>query len=104
MDLSSYTTEQLNQLKKDIDTEIHGRRKEDAKKAQQEMKQVAERYGFTLNDLVAGQQPAKTRAKGKVRFQHPTDANKTWSGRGRKPVWIKDWEAEGRSLDELRID
>ncbi len=103
MDLSNYTTEQLNQLKKDIDVEIQSRRKEDAKKAQQEMKQVAERYGFTLNDLVSGQ-PAKTRAKGKVRFQHPSDAGKTWSGRGRKPVWIKEWEAGGRSLDELRVD
>ena len=103
MDLSNYTTEQLNQLKKDIDKEVQSRRKEDSKKAQQEMKQVAERYGFTLNDLVPGQQPAKTRAKGKAQFQHPTDASKTWTGRGRKPVWIKDWEAEGRSLDELRI-
>ena len=103
MDLSNYTTEQLGQLKKDIEKEVQSRHKEDAKKAQQEMKQVAERYGFTLNDLVPGQQPAKTRAKGKAQFQHPTDPSKTWTGRGRKPAWIKDWEAEGRSLDELRI-
>ena len=104
MDLSDYTTEQLNQLKKDIDKEVQSRRKEDSKKAQQEMKQVAERYGFTLNDLVGEKQPAKTRTKGKAQFQHPTDASKTWTGRGRKPTWIKDWEAEGRSLEELRIN
>ena len=104
MDLSNYTTEQLNQLKKDIDKEVQSRRKEDSKKAQQEMKRVAERYGFTLNDLVGEKQPAKTRAKGKAQFQHPTDTSKTWTGRGRKPTWIKDWEAEGRSLDELRIE
>jgi DNA-binding protein H-NS len=103
MDLSSYTTEQLNQLKKDIDKEIQGRRKEDAKKAQNELKQVAERYGFTLSDLVGGQ-PTRTRTKAKVRFQHPSDASKTWSGRGRKPAWVKEWEAQGRSLDELRVD
>ncbi len=103
MDLSNYSTEQLNQLKKDIDKEIQGRRKEDAKKAQQELKQVAERYGFALSDLVGAQTP-KTRGKAKARFQHPTDATKTWSGRGRKPAWVKDWEATGRSLEELRID
>ena len=103
MDLSNYTTEQLNELKKDIDREVQGRRKEDAKKAQQELKQVAERYGFTLSDLVGGQ-PANARAKGKVRFQHPSDSGKTWSGRGRKPGWVKEWEASGRSLEELRID
>jgi len=103
MDLSNYTTQQLNALKKDIDKEINGRRKEDAKKAQQELKQVAERYGFTLSDLVAGQS-GKVRAKAKVRFQHPSDASMTWSGRGRKPAWVKDWEASGRSLEELRVD
>ncbi|MDR9413729.1 MAG: H-NS histone family protein [Spiribacter salinus] len=103
MDLSNYTTEQLNQLKKDIDKEINGRRKEDAKKAQQELKQVAERYGFSLTDLMGGQ-PSRPRAKGKVRFQHPADASKTWSGRGRKPGWVKEWEGSGRSLDELRVD
>lgn len=103
MDLSKYSSQELRQLKKDIDREIEGRRKEDAKKAQQEIKQVAERYGFNLTDLVGGQTSKPTRAKGKVRFQHPSDSGKTWSGRGRKPVWIKEWEASGRSLDELRV-
>ncbi len=102
MDLSNYTTEQLNQLKKDIDQEINGRRKEDARKAQQELKQVAERYGFNLGDLVGTQSP-RTRSKGKVRFQHPSDPEKTWSGRGRKPGWIKEWEGSGRSVEELRV-
>ncbi len=103
MDISGYTTQQLNQLKKDIDKEIQGRRKDDAKRAQQEMKQVAERYGFTLSDLVGGS-ASKTRAKAKVRYQHPADAGKTWSGRGRKPMWVKEWEAAGRSLNELSVD
>ena len=102
MELSNYSTEQLNQLKKDIDKEIQGRRKEDAKKAQHELKQVAERYGFALSDLVGAQAP-KTRSKAKTQFQHPSDATKTWSGRGRKPAWVKDWEATGRSLEDLRI-
>jgi len=103
MDLSKYSSEELRKLKKDIDREIESRRKEDAKKAQQELKQVAERYGFNLTDLVGGQPAKPTKAKGKVRFQHPSDSGKTWSGRGRKPVWIKEWEAAGRSLDELRV-
>lgn len=103
MDLSKYSSEELRKLKKEIDREIEGRRKDDAKKAQQELKQVAERYGFNLSDLVGGQAAKPARAKGKVRFRHPSDSGKTWSGRGRKPVWIKEWEASGRSLDELRV-
>jgi DNA-binding protein H-NS len=107
MDLSKYTAAELRQLKKDIDSELTTRRKEDARKAQQELKEVAEKYGFSLTDLVAGT-PSRSasqsgRAKGPVRFQHPSDASKTWTGRGRKPGWIKEWEADGRSLEDLRV-
>ncbi|HET8700636.1 MAG TPA: H-NS histone family protein [Nitrococcus sp.] len=104
MDLSKYTPEELQWLKKDIDKELTSRRKMDAKKAQKELKSVAERYGFTLNELVSGQTAKPVRAKGDVRFRHPDDVTKIWSGRGRKPVWVKQWEAEGRSLDELRVE
>lgn len=104
MDLSKYTPEELQWLKKDIDKELTSRRKMDAKKAQKELKSVAERYGFTLNELVSGQTAKPARSKGDVRFRHPQDSNKSWSGRGRKPVWIKEWEASGRILDELRVE
>lgn len=103
MNLSKYSTQELNQLKRDIDRELKSRRKEDAKKAQKELKSVAEKYGFNLNELVAGQAARTSKGKAPARFRHPDDPGKTWSGRGRKPVWIKEWESAGRSLDELRV-
>ncbi|KAB7628411.1 H-NS family nucleoid-associated regulatory protein [Alkalilimnicola sp. S0819] len=103
MDLSKYSLEELRELQKDLERELRARRKEEARRAQKELKEVAEKYGFSLSDLV-GASPARTTAKGKPRFRHPDDASKTWSGRGRKPFWIKDWEASGRSLSELAID
>ncbi|MCS4504693.1 Trans-acting regulatory protein HvrA [wastewater metagenome] len=107
LDLSKYDSQQLRELKKDIDKALESRRRDDAKKAQQELKQVAERYGFNLNELVAGQGTKQTRrrsgGKAPAQFRHPEDETKTWSGRGRKPVWVKEWEAAGRSLEDLRI-
>lgn len=106
MDLSKYSSAELRQLKKDIDSELSARRKDDAKKAQQELKEVAEKYGFSLTDLVGSQSRGSSqgaRAKGPVRFQHPSDGSKTWTGRGRKPAWIKEWEASGRNVEDLRV-
>lgn len=103
MNLSKYSTQELNQLKRDIDKELKSRRKDDAKKAQKELKSVAEKYGFNLNDLVSGQPGRPSKGKAPARFRHPDDPSKTWSGRGRKPVWVKEWEAAGRSLDDLRV-
>lgn len=103
MDLSKYGIKDLQELKKDIDKEISSRRKQEEKKAREELKKVAAEYGFSLNELVGGQAAKpKSRAKGTVKFRHPDDPSKTWSGRGRKPVWIKEWEAAGRSLDDLK--
>lgn len=102
MDLTSYTVEQLRQLKKDIDKEMTERRKENAKRAQQEIKKIAESYGFNLSDLMSGQ-PVRARSKAKAQFQNPRDESQTWSGRGRKPAWVKEWEAAGNSLEDLRI-
>ncbi|MFV8834280.1 H-NS histone family protein [Aquisalimonas sp.] len=104
MDLAKYTSQELNQLKKDIDRELRKRRKQDVREAQKELKQVAEKYGLAVTDLVPGGGPKAGKTNASVRFRHPEDPSKGWSGRGRKPAWIKDWEARGKSLDDLRVD
>lgn len=102
--LSRFTVEELRDLKKRIDKEIESRRKTEAKQAQQELKKVAEKYGFNLNELVgAANGKSKTTGKLSAKFRHPDDPSKTWSGRGRKPVWLKQWEDSGRSLEELKV-
>lgn len=104
MNLSKYSSQELRQLKVEIDKEIKKRRRDEVRQAQKELRTVAERYGFSLSELLSSQGAGAGASKGVVKYRHPEDANKTWSGRGRKPAWIKDWEGQGRSLDELRVD
>lgn len=104
MDLSNYSTPELNQLKKDIDKELNKRRRQDVKQAQKELKEVADKYGLAVSDLVPANAGKSGGRSGTIRFRHPEDPNKGWSGRGRKPAWIKDWEARGRSVEELRVE
>ena len=101
MDLSKYNSQELRQLKAEIDKELKSRRRQEARQAQKEIKSIAERYGFSRTGLVSGQ-PQKG-GKRAAKYRHPEDADKTWSGRGRKPAWVKEWESAGRSLDDLRI-
>lgn len=104
MNLSKLSGQELRQLRRDIDKEIASRRKEEQKQAKRELKEVADKYGFALDELVKGSTSGSkgSRESSTVRFRHPDDPSKTWSGRGRKPIWIKDWEAAGHSVDELR--
>jgi DNA-binding protein H-NS len=38
------------------------------------------------------------------KYQNPDDPSQTWSGRGKKPRWIGDRLAAGKSIEELLID
>ena len=37
------------------------------------------------------------------KFQHPSNPDLTWSGRGRRPRWVTEALETGRPLDDLRV-
>src|SRR5258708_11382525 len=37
------------------------------------------------------------------KFRNPAEPAQTWAGRGRKPRWLSELLAAGKSIDELRI-
>lgn len=46
-----------------------------------------------------------TKPSGKIpaKYRHPQDPDKTWTGRGITPRWLKAMMDKGRSLDEFKI-
>ncbi len=100
MNLSGMTAKELKALKRKIDKELQGREKIDKKKAREALRKTAKEFGFNLNELVGRSSGG---AQSRPRYQHPSDASLTWTGKGRQPKWIKDWIASGRSLAELEI-
>lgn len=103
MNLDRYNSQELRELKAEIDREIKKRRREEIREAQRELRTVAERYGFSLSELVPGQGGASGTSRGIPKYAHPQDPSKTWSGRGRKPGWFKEWEEQGRPVEELLL-
>ena len=56
--------------------------------------------GVTLSDLAS---PGKQRANGGVAPKYRNAAGQTWSGRGFRPVWLRDAIAAGATLDQFAI-
>jgi DNA-binding protein H-NS len=54
---------------------------------------------MTLGELVT--KPPRKQAPPSI-YVNPDDAKQTWSGRGRKPGWLKTWLDCGISLEDLR--
>lgn len=77
----------------------------------QRMRDVATESGVDFEALMRehfgiDEDPAsgKKRAKVPPKFMHPENPSLTWSGRGRQPLWFKEYEEQGGNTDDLLID
>ena len=90
---------------KDLQTQIADLQKKAEQVRIQEMngglaqiRDLMHQYGITVDDLMAKKSSSKNASKGssaKVQFK---DGEKTWSGRGREPSWLK-----GKDREQFRV-
>lgn len=102
VDLNNLSLAELKQLEKAIAkaiTDFEGRRKVEARA---KVDALARELGYTFEDL-ADAVPVRKRTASEAKYRHPENPEITWSGRGRKPAWIVDALAAGKSLDDFAI-
>lgn len=102
IDLSALSLAELKQLEKNVAkaiTSFEERRKTDARA---KVDELARELGFSLNELVEAA-PSRKRTASEPKYRHPENPEITWSGRGRKPAWIVDGLAAGKSLEDFAI-
>ena len=103
LDLDKLSLADLKTLEKDVRKAISSfeqRRKRELRGA---AKALAAENGFTLADLFDTSRKAKARAAAPPRYRHPDDPSRSWSGRGRMPLWLKEAEATGHDREEFAI-
>ncbi|MFC3533573.1 H-NS family nucleoid-associated regulatory protein [Vogesella facilis] len=106
MDLSTLDYSALLQLRTDVDAEIRRRESEEKAKAAKQVMELIRTHGLDLQELATKSVKAvatSTRKPVDAKYRHPDDASLSWTGRGRKPLWVVTWLDAGRSLDELLI-
>lgn len=59
-----------------------------------------DKYGLTAEDL--GLAARRRRPRAAPKYRSPK-GDKTWSGRGRRPNWVKAYTDAGGKLEELEI-
>ena len=77
---------------------------EDRRKAEARAKvdELARELGYSFEEL-ADAATARKRSPSVAKYRHPENPELTWSGRGRKPGWISDALAAGKSLEDFAI-
>lgn len=112
-DYETMSRKELMALRANIDKAIAAVGDRERRNALKAAEAAAREHGFTLDELVPlmGGGRGRTRraaaaSAGPVnapRYRNPENAEQTWSGRGRRPRWVHEAEAAGRSLAEMEI-
>jgi DNA-binding protein H-NS len=92
---------ELQSLARDIEVELRRRGDEERKRILAQMKELAASVDMTLDDFIAYSSSKKT--KGEPKYQNPDNSRQTWTGRGKRPSWIKAVLAQGGSLEDMLI-
>ncbi len=105
-DLEKMSRDDLLKLRKQVDKMLSSLEDRERKAALKAAEDAAKAHGFSLAELGVSSGKAKARASGAKnppKYGNPKDPSQTWSGRGRRPQWVKDAEAEGVSLETLAL-
>lgn len=111
--LDGMSQEELRELRTQVDRALSSFADRKRKEAIAAAEEAVRAHGFaSLAEVTrarrgagraAGTRGQSSRPSGAPRYANPDDASQTWSGRGRRPQWVKDSLDAGRALEDLAL-
>ncbi len=100
------STSDLHQMKAEIEKELDTRNSK--LQVIEEVKKLAASKGIRIEELFSEFGAMKTKSKRElgpapIRFRHPHHPAFTWSGRGKRPNWMKDALSNGITEDQMCV-
>lgn len=101
IDLSKLSIDELQNLTRDIEVEIVNRRVMEKERVLNQMRELASSLGLSLEEFLRQEGISSNTVA--VKYRHPENPALTWSGRGKRPTWMNEALASGRTLEEFLI-
>ena len=86
----------LLELESKVQKAISAARDRERSEVKQALAQLAEKRGFSVNELFGGKSSA-------AKFVNPDNKSETWTGRGRKPNWLVAKLGKGSKITDFAI-
>jgi DNA-binding protein H-NS len=99
IDLTKLSLEDLKALAQDVEVEIVGRREAERSRVLSQMRELAGSLGMSLEDVIRGEKGKSGTVAAK--YRNPDHPDVTWSGRGKRPAWVNEALAAGKTLEDL---
>ncbi len=100
INLAELSIEQLEALKGDIDKAVEQKHVSELLAVRRQLDDLIDNSPFTLEEVLAA---AAARKPVLPKYRNPNNADETWTGRGRKPLWVVAYLEEGGTLDQITI-
>ncbi|MBA4490981.1 H-NS histone family protein [Paracoccus sp. S1E-3] len=102
-DLETLTLKELQELRGKVERAITSYEERKRREAMAAAEAAAREHGFSLNELTGAKVAGRRGGKVAPKYANPENAEQTWTGRGRRPQWVQEALASGKSLDDLAI-
>lgn len=116
INLDALSTDELEKLIKQAEAALDKKRKAELKNAQAVLEKMAKELGVDPSELLkgatekkatrkkaAGKKKAGARKPAAVKFRDPANSSNTWTGRGKRPLWLQDALGKGAKLEDFAV-
>lgn len=97
------TLEELRIEREKLDKQIAAIEVEEKKKILAQVRELVSRAGLTAEDIFGHARKGKTASASPAKYRHPDNPGLTWTGTGRKPKWLTEALASGKTLEAFAI-
>ena len=98
------TYKELDARIRELQREAAVQRKIEVAAAVRQIREMMQAYGLKESDLLTPRE-MRSHARGvrvSDKYRDPS-TGKHWSGRGSLPLWLRDYIAKGRSIEDFRV-
>lgn len=102
-DLEGLSVEQLQEVIESAESALKAKQISERKEVYAQIKELAASVGATVEIYNSSDKKRVTKAKVPPKYRHPENTELTWTGRGMKPIWLRDLLDLGRDQTEFLI-
>ncbi len=105
IDYDNLTIEEMDELAKNLEAFRNSKRKQFLVQARAEIQAVADKYKFSVEEIMAVRFAKSSKSANTIapKYRDTEIGSRTWTGRGRKPVWVQDAQDRGVTLEQMLI-
>ena len=100
-ELENFDIEQLTAISKNAQALIQKKQKQKLYDAYGQLEQIAKEMDCTVQDILAA--GSELEYERNIKYRHPDDPSKNWTGRGRMAKWLKEEIEGGKALEDFAV-